>query len=79
MCFSIIFKKQFYAFSRKYAGKVRDICKIFDLSNRYFEDDNFIEQKKINYNEVYKKYKKMQKESQDWIINALTEDNKQGE
>lgn len=79
VCFSIIFKKQFYAFSRKYAGKVRDICKIFDLSNRYFEDDNFIEQKKINYNEVYKKYKKMQKESQDWIINALTEDNKQGE
>ena len=71
ICFSIIFKKQFYAFSRKYAGKVRDICEIFGLSNRYFEDDNFVEQKKINYHDVHKKYKVLQKESQEWIINAL--------
>ena len=27
VCFSILFKKEFYAFSRKYGGKVEDFCK----------------------------------------------------
>lgn len=71
VCFSIIFKKEFYAFSRKYAKKVEDICKIFDLENRYFMDDNFKAQKNINWKNVYGLLKKYKKDSIEFIENAL--------
>jgi len=72
VCFSIIFKKQFYVFSRKYLGKVKNVCDVFGLSKRFFPTDEFIEQKNIDYMEVYKKYNKLRKKSEDYILNALT-------
>lgn len=74
VCFSIIFKKQFYAFSRKYAGKVKDVCDIFGLSKRFFPTDEFIEQKDIDYVKVYKKYNKLKEQSENYIIKALNEE-----
>lgn len=71
VCFSIIFKKQFYAFSRKYAGKVKDVCEIFGLSKRFFPTDEFVEQKDIDYDKVYKKYYKLKEKSEKYILNAL--------
>ena len=37
ICFSLIFQKQFYAFSRRYDGKVFDICKQFKLEDRFIK------------------------------------------
>lgn len=71
VCFSIIFKKEFYAFSRKYAGKVKDLCEVFGLSNRFFPTNEFVEQPKIDYDKVYKTYTKLRKTSEDYIKNAL--------
>lgn len=71
VCFSVLFKKEFYAFSRKYAGKVKDFCNVMKLSNRYFGDNNFIEQKAINYDRIYKNLSKLRKTSIDYIENAL--------
>lgn len=72
VCFSIIFKRQFYAFSRKYAGKVKDVCDVFGLSKRYFPTDEFVHQKDIDYDKVYKKYDKLKNKSEEYIIKALT-------
>ena len=71
ICFSIIFNKEFYAFSRKSNGKVCDICKTMNLENRFLKNDEFHELEHINYNEVNKILKKQKKISQDWIKNAI--------
>lgn len=71
ICFSIIFNVQFYAFSRAYAGKVEDICKVFGVERRFFADDNFVEQKVIDYEEINGRYKKLQEQSIHWIENAI--------
>ena len=71
ICFSLIFKKQFYAFSRKYSGKVKDICCQFNLENRFFSDDFFHEVAPINYAEVKMKIDRRRKISQQWLINHL--------
>lgn len=71
ICFSILFEVQFYAFSRSCAGKVKDICDVFGLQDRYFEDDNFAERSSINYSELNKKRRNLVIQSQDWLVNAL--------
>lgn len=71
ICFSILFKVQFYAFSRAYFGKVEDICKTFGLENRFFADDNFIDNGTIDYIEVFERYKEMKEHSIKWIENAI--------
>lgn len=71
ICFSILFNIEFYAFSRAYAGKVEDICKTFDLENRFFADDNFIEQKPINYMKVNEKYNRLKQQSMEWLEKAM--------
>lgn len=71
ICFSIIFNKEFYAFSRKSNGKVRDICKTMNLKDRFLENDQFKELKKIDYNIVNEKWKEYKEKSQRWIINAI--------
>ena len=71
ICFSILFNVQFYAFSRAYAGKVKDICKVFGLENRFFVDDNFVEQKLIDYEEVNMRYEQLKEHSIHWLENAL--------
>lgn len=76
ICFSILFNVQFYAFSRAYAGKVEDICKIFGLENRFFIDDNFVEQKLIDFETVNMRYEEMKARSISWLENAIQEKKK---
>lgn len=71
ICFSVIFKKQFYAFSRNYSGKVKDICQIMNLENRFFSDNVFREQKPIDYDAVYKILQNKINESELWLKTAL--------
>ena len=71
VCFSVLFKKDFYAFSRKYAKKVEDICNILNLDNRYFIDDNFKEQKSINWKKVYSLLDVYKNNSIEFIEKAL--------
>lgn len=71
ICFSIIFNKEFYAFSRKSNGKVKDICKTMNLENRFFENDEFKELEKIDYDQVNEQWKKLKEKSEKWIINAI--------
>lgn len=76
ICFSIIFNTQFYAFSRAYAGKVKDICATFDLQERYFADDFFCERKPIDYSTVNVIREDLIKKSKNWLMSALLKDNK---
>ena len=71
ICFSIIFRTQFYAFSRSYAGKVQDICELFGLENHFFADDNFVDNGEIDYLEIYPNYMSMKSCSIEWIKQAL--------
>ena len=71
ICFSILFKVQFYAFSRAYFGKVEDVCDTFGLGNRFFADDNFLGNGSINYIEVFERYKEMKENSIKWIKKSI--------
>lgn len=71
ICFSIIFEKEFYAFSRKYSGKVLDICDQMEIPERYFADDRFVERSPIDYQHVRAVWQKKRDKSISWIINAL--------
>lgn len=71
ICFSIIFKKDFYAFSRNFAGKVIDICKSFHLEERYIEDGDFSEKPPIDYKIVYEILYQKKKESKEWIMKCF--------
>ena len=71
ICFSIIFHVQFYAFSRTYAGKVRDICDVFHLKHRYFEDRAFKETEPIDYSIVDKTKERLVSQSKTWILSIL--------
>ena len=71
ICFSVIFQKEFYAFSRRYAGKVQDICKILGLEERYFASDEFCEKSAINFPEVHSKLLELKEQSEEWIIKSL--------
>ena len=71
ICFSVLFNKEFYAFTRHLNGKVEDICKTLGLMDRYLQDNKVKEDKKINYNKVNKKVVELRKKSQDWINNAI--------
>jgi len=71
ICFSLIFSVEFYVFSRKYAGKVIDVCKQFYLENRMFQDDKFIEQKSINWTDINNLLINKIEFSRKWLIDAL--------
>ncbi|MCI2068513.1 MAG: polysaccharide pyruvyl transferase family protein [Bacilli bacterium] len=75
VCFSIIFQKEFYAFSRQNAGKVKDICSLFDLSERFNEGDNIsLDLKTIDYKgSVNNLRKKLSDESKTWLLSAMKE------
>ena len=70
VCFSIIFKKQFYAFSRRTGRKIEDICREFDLEERFIKN-KFIDGKDIDYKEVYSILNKKRKESKKYLDMAL--------
>lgn len=71
ICFSILFNIQFYAFSRAYSGKVQDICEVFGLSTRFFQNDDFLEQPMIDYKAVNEQLKYMKQKSAKWIQQAM--------
>lgn len=71
VCFSIIFKKQFYAFSRNTGKKIEDICNEFNLSNRFISN-KFIENKNIDYKDVYVILNKKREKSIQYLDNCLT-------
>lgn len=73
VCFSIIFKRQFYVFSRKYGGKIKDICNVYGLSQRICADDVFVPLPDIDYSEVSQKVVQKRNESIEWILGALND------
>lgn len=75
ICFSVIFHTNFYAFSRAYAGKVKDICDVLGLSQYYFPDDKFVERKPINYEKVDERLEQLKKTSVEWLEQALFRSN----
>lgn len=72
ICFSVIFQKQFYAFSRAYAGKVKNICDVLKLSDHYFPDD-FAEAAEIDYAAVNRIWNEKKQLSRKWLKHALTD------
>ena len=71
ICFSIIFKKEFYAFQRiANNGKIETLLDISGLRDRFVEDGKF-STNKINYDEVEKKMKPMIEFSKEWLNKAL--------
>lgn len=71
ICFAIIFGTQFFAFTRKYNGKVLDVCKVFGLEEYYVAGNDFPEKEPINMKKVQKKYRTLQAEGRQWLDNAL--------
>lgn len=71
ICFSVLFEKEFYAFTRKLNGKVEDICKTLELNNRYLTDNKLKKVEKIDYKKVNKIVKELREKSQNWIIDAI--------
>lgn len=70
VCFSIIFKRELYVFTRSTKGKCEDILSKLGMENRFFED-NYCEQKLINYIEVENRLNCWKKDSQEWVLNAI--------
>lgn len=71
ICFAVIFHRDFYAFSRTYAGKVKDICKVLGLKERYFPDDNFVEMEPIEYAVVDTRLMELKESSEMWLNQAM--------
>lgn len=71
ICFSILYNRQFYAFSRRCSGKVLDICKLFQLDNYYFPNDKFEEQDAIDFNSVNIILNSLRQKSEKWLEDAL--------
>ena len=70
VCFSVIFRKEFYAFSRRTGKKIEDICSKFDLKERYLESKIEIAPK-IDYGLVYNKLAHLKEESMEYIVREL--------
>lgn len=66
VCFSLIFQKEFYAFSRETGKKIEDICNRLDLSSRFVQDV-FIMHKPIDYLKVQETLHRLKQESIQWI------------
>ncbi len=71
ICFSLIFNKQFYAFSRNYYGKVKNICDVVGVNDRFFENDNFKILEEIDYLSVNKNIENLKQKSITWIKDAI--------
>ena len=71
ICFSVIFNVDFYAFTRKYPGKVKDICNTLNLNDRYLQYDNFIEKESIDYKKVNQRVSELRDYSIKWLEESL--------
>jgi len=54
VCFSLLFEKEFYAFSRKTGRKIEDICNVVGLDNRFITSNGYICTEKINWEDINK-------------------------
>lgn len=71
VCFSVLFEKDFYAYSRKTGKKIEDFCKLLKLSNRYISNFEFKEQAPINYDRVNKTLNVERSNSLRWLEEAI--------
>lgn len=79
--FSIIYKKQFYSFTKKDDGEKSDNNRIYELLNEFKLKDRYINKSKIydninkrneiNYNEVYKILEEKKEESEKYLKSIL--------
>ena len=76
VCFSVIFKRDFYAFNRATGRKIEDICDRLKLHNRFI-DGAFYEQQPIDYDVVHRILNGMVKSSVEFIENNLGLQNEQ--
>lgn len=70
VCFSVIFKRDFYVFNRKTGQKMKDICCRLGLENR-FVDGSFSEQEPIDYESVYQRLDELVVSSVEFIEKNL--------
>ena len=73
VCFSMIFEKEFYAFSRKTGRKTEDLCKNFKVSNRYILCDEGRNQTPIDYTEINKQFEMRKKISMEYIDTMIAD------
>ena len=72
MIFSIIFKRNFYVFSREHCdSKIKELCDELGLSDRFFIDSNALDKGSIDYNSVSEKLNKIKKKSISFLRESL--------
>lgn len=71
VCFSVIFHKEFYAFSRRTGLKIKDICERLGLNTRFITDVVISDDQPINYSEVDMKLDKERERSFFFIENNI--------
>lgn len=70
ICFSVIYKKEFYAFIRNDGKKIEDICNRLELTNRLIKN-GIIPEKKIDYSKVYEILLNERQQTQKWLTNIF--------
>lgn len=68
----MIYEKIFYAFSRKFDKKVKDICRISGLENRFIENIEDYEESQIDYAAVKDILEPQIERSKQWLHNAIS-------
>jgi len=71
VCFSVLFEKEFYAYSRKTGRKIEDICKLLGLENRFIRNFNFSEQEPIDYNKINRIISEERIKSIEWLKESI--------
>lgn len=75
VCFSYIFKKEFYVFEKKTVistnSRITSLTRMFGISNRIISNEIPLDAEKINYEEVEKNIRGNLKISKEFINNAL--------
>ncbi len=71
ICFSLLFRREFYVFSREYNGKLTDLCGLFGLPGRFFKNDDLSVSDPIDYDTVDGIRRREKERSEAWIVNAL--------
>lgn len=72
ICFAIIFQTPFFAFTRKYNGKVWDVCERFGLEEYYVRENDLLDKEPADMKAVHKRFKELQAEGRQWLDHALT-------
>jgi len=71
VCFAIIFKKLFFAYSRIVNNeKILTITQMFGLENRFVSND-ILPDENIDYDKVYQKLEIMRRHAEKWLKNAF--------